>query len=300
MAIEPGSFASSMHQAVLRNGEPQPRAGKPDEFQQAASSARSAGSGERMHGQSPDLIQGQHRTTPDERRSPPPSVPAYAYPAFDRDGAVKADVTREEVNAGQIVGEMQDGKSLFELAGETGLTVWELKAELEDAGYQVAVSFDNGALEFTIHDSAGNHVMTVQQTLVPNIFGLASGSWVVDVVTYVNSDGNLVTQTSYSNGDVDLLEKNTDFIESMVTLPFVNLEATEAVIKGVAEGKSLTEIADELDMTVEELRAEIDQEKIIVIESKEADGGMIYTISAQDGTFIAEYTTNHLLAPPGS
>ncbi len=58
MAIEPGSFASSMHRAVLRNGEPQPRAGKPDEFQQAASSARSAGSGERMHGQSPDLIRG--------------------------------------------------------------------------------------------------------------------------------------------------------------------------------------------------------------------------------------------------
>lgn len=73
MAIEPGSFASSIHRAVLRNGEPQPRAGKPDEFQQAASSARSAGSGERMHGQSRTLS-GATQNNPDERRSPPPSV----------------------------------------------------------------------------------------------------------------------------------------------------------------------------------------------------------------------------------
>ncbi|NKC52120.1 hypothetical protein HED63_25010 [Ochrobactrum cytisi] len=213
---------------------------------------------------------------------------------------MKADVTREEVNAGQIVGEMQDGKSLFELAGETGLTVWELKAELEDAGYQVAVSFDNGALEFTIHDSAGNHVMTVQQTLVPNIFGPPVDRGLLMSLPMSTVTAIWLHKQATVTAMLIFLEKNTDFIESMVTLPFVNLEATEAVIKGVAEGKSLTEIADELDMTVEELRAEIDQEKIIVIESKEADGGMIYTISAQDGTFIAEYTTNHLLAPPGS
>ncbi|MCR4264818.1 LysM peptidoglycan-binding domain-containing protein [Nitratireductor sp. ZSWI3] len=203
------------------------------------------------------------------------------------------DPTREGVD--DIVDAVQDGKSIEEIAAEEGLTKDQVIAQLAAAGLDVRTwepTSDNGDVRGTeIVDAATDQVISAHYH-----------DYHHDAVTvqYVDADGNEVSRTEYADGKVSETVTDKDGRKTTtITEPVNDGEPVEHEVK---DNESLTEIAEEYGVTLDDIRAQNPQ-----FFENGRDPDIIHegeTVVVEDGTKTTVMVTfnGHTLttAPDGS